>query len=63
MGLYYTYSRHRSRENAEAALEEYYSTGEICDGEFPRIEKENGRWAVQVWDGWDGSIPPLKYRL
>lgn len=49
--MYYTYSRHRTREAAEAALEDYYAYGETSDAERPRIIREQGRWAVQFFDG------------
>jgi hypothetical protein len=49
--MYYTYSRHRSRDAAESALEEYFATGEVSDGEWPRIKYERSRgWLVQFYD-------------
>ena len=34
----FNYSTHKTFEAAAMALEEYYSTGEVCDGEHPEIE-------------------------
>lgn len=51
--MYYTdrqfsYSSHRTRETAEAALEEYFADGEICEGEHPQIVKHGDRFYVMV---------------
>jgi hypothetical protein len=35
----YVYSLHRSREAAEAKLEDMYAAGEVCEAEQPRIER------------------------
>lgn len=47
---YFTYSRHRTREAAEAAIEDYFATAEIDDSDRPRVVREGGRWAVQLLD-------------
>ena len=33
----FVYSHHKTRDQAELALEQYYATGEVCDGEHPEI--------------------------
>jgi hypothetical protein len=35
----YTYYRSKSYERCERALEDCFASGEISEGEFPRIEK------------------------
>ena len=48
----FEYSRHKSEERAEMALEDYFATGEVSDGDAPRIERRNThngpRWVVTL---------------
>lgn len=37
--LRFDYSTHKTRESAERALERYFATGEVCEGEHPEVEK------------------------
>ena len=43
---YYSYSTHSTMERAEAALEDYFTSGEVCEAEDPHIRKIEGRWCV-----------------
>ena len=47
---YYTYSKHTSREKAEAALEDDFASGEILLGERPRITFKQGRYCIEMVD-------------
>lgn len=44
----YIYSTHRSRDAAAAALEDYFATGEVSEGERPDIEHHHSRWCVTL---------------
>jgi hypothetical protein len=46
MTVYFAYSWHRSHAKAEAALEEYFSSGIVSWGERPRIERRGRFWCV-----------------
>jgi hypothetical protein len=46
MNFYFVYSSHRTREQAETALEDYFADGLICEGERPFIERRKGRYCV-----------------
>jgi hypothetical protein len=37
--MYFIYSYHQTREAAEAALEHYFATGEVCEAERPYIDE------------------------
>lgn len=51
----FNYSAHRTREQAEQALEQYYGSGEVCEGEHPTIVRRkytSGKvWFVVEIDG------------
>jgi hypothetical protein len=45
----FVYSAHTTREEAEAALRQYFANREVCEAERPRIErhpKRTRRWCV-----------------
>ena len=45
----FTCSMHKTIDRAEAALEDYYATGEVYPCEQPRIErKKNGETTVYI---------------
>lgn len=48
----FEYSRHKSIERAEMALDDYFASGEVCNGDAPKIERRttpNGpRWVVTL---------------
>ena len=48
--MYFTYSRHKTREDAEDAIEHYFANAEIDESDRPRIVREGTRWAVQLLD-------------
>lgn len=61
--LRYDYGFYKTREAAELALEDMYATGEVCEGERPRIEPPrrsggkskaigSGMWRITVGDDW-----------
>jgi hypothetical protein len=49
--MYYTYSRHKTRDAAEDALDDYYCLGVTTPGERPRVRYERGLWLVEFFDG------------
>lgn len=44
----FIYSSHKSLEAAQAALEDYYATGEVGDGDMPTISRSGNRWNIWV---------------
>lgn len=52
MQIRFEYSRHKTEERAERALEDYFATGEVSLGDAPRIERRNTpsgiRWVVTL---------------
>lgn len=44
----YVYGVYKTRERAEAALEDMFAFGEVSEGEFPRIEKIGKAWCVTL---------------
>lgn len=44
----FIYSSHKSRDAAELALDDYYSTGEVSNGDSPAIVFSRGRWRVML---------------
>lgn len=52
MKIWYVYATYKSRERAEAALEDMFAAGEVSPGEFPKIEKSGARWAIKLCDGF-----------
>jgi hypothetical protein len=44
----YIYSKHKTREGAERALEEFFATGEVSEGERPRVERVGSRFYVTL---------------
>jgi hypothetical protein len=44
----FTYSTHKTRDAAEMALEDYFATGEVSEGDCPRIEARNGRYLITL---------------
>ena len=45
----YAYSMHKTREQAERALEDAFATGDLMDCEVAGIFKRFGFWAVLIW--------------
>jgi hypothetical protein len=45
----FRYSSHRSRYEAEQALEDYYASGEVGDGDSPLIVPTGGNGKPQRW--------------
>ena len=39
----YDYSWHKNFASADAALEDMFAAGDVCEGEAPDIEKRHGR--------------------
>lgn len=44
----FVYSSHKSRDAAESALDDYYCSGEVSDGDRPTIVYERRRWRIYV---------------
>ena len=44
--VYFVYASFKTRAKAEAALEEFFALGEICEAERPYITHRNGRYCV-----------------
>jgi hypothetical protein len=44
--MYFVYSGHKTRKRAEVALEDYFATGKISEGEHPYIERRGNRYCV-----------------
>lgn len=48
----FVYSRHKSLERAQMALDDYFATGEVSLSEFPQIKPVNTpagkRWIVEI---------------
>jgi len=44
----FVYSHHRTKQQAEAALEDYFASGQVCEGERPTIVRkryaQSGEW-------------------
>lgn len=41
----YDYGAYKTLERAQAALEDMFATGDVCEGEKPEIEKRSGKTA------------------
>ena len=49
MNFQFQYASYRTRERAEAALEDMFASGEIHETEHPRIvRKANGFFAIMI---------------
>jgi hypothetical protein len=44
--LYFVYSFHKTRAKAEQALETYFASGIVSEGERPRVARCGKAWAV-----------------
>lgn len=44
----FSYSSHKTYAAAEAALEDYFATGEVSWGDNPDIVKRGKRWHVEL---------------
>jgi hypothetical protein len=50
--MFYVYSQHRTLDAARAALDHFWATGEISEGEHARIMRR-GKWhCVMLPEGW-----------
>lgn len=44
----FVYSSHKTRGAAESALDDYYSSGEVSDGDRPDIVFQGGHWRITL---------------
>lgn len=44
------YSEHKTSENAELALEDYYASGQVSESERPTIRKVGRYWCITLND-------------
>jgi hypothetical protein len=43
----FVYSAHATREEAEAALQQYFANREVCEEERPRVERHPERFTLR----------------
>ncbi len=48
MTIRFDYGWYRTKERAEAALEDMFAFGDVSEGEFPRIEKRGKGYAITL---------------
>jgi hypothetical protein len=48
----FRYSTHKSRKAAEAALEDYFASGEVFPSEFSEIRSRRERVPPHYWSRW-----------
>ena len=46
----YAYSMHKTREQAERALEDAFASGDITESELAGVERRFGFWAILLWE-------------
>jgi hypothetical protein len=44
----YDYASYSTYSKAELALEDMFATGDVCGGEFPRIERRGKRYVITL---------------
>lgn len=44
----FVYASCKTRERAEAILEDMFASGEVCEGERPLIERKGKRWCITL---------------
>jgi hypothetical protein len=44
----FVYFSCKSLSRCEDMLEHLFATGEVCEGEFPKIERRGSRWCITL---------------